>query len=91
MCGEHALILGIGRQFMEGDWFWKKYQIYTFEHYLNRKETFDPVKYEEYCKNNLFKPLIQSQQQADEATAHWKKITDERKDYHGTSVLFKSN
>ena len=34
MLGEPVLILGIGRQFMEGDWSWDKYQLFTYENFI---------------------------------------------------------
>ncbi|RTK93311.1 MAG: hypothetical protein EKK64_10400 [Neisseriaceae bacterium] len=89
MCGEAVLILGIGREFVEGDWFWNKLQIYTCEEYINRIEKFDPIAYVESLKNGL-PLLIQSQDQADKMNECWKMLAEKRADYQGDFVLFKS-
>ncbi|MEI8270327.1 MAG: hypothetical protein WCG45_03075 [bacterium] len=89
MCGESVLILGIGREFVEGDWFWNKLQLYTCEEYIYRKETFDSAKYEESVRNGL-PLLIQSQDQADRMNEHWKMLAEKRADYQGNFFLFKS-
>ncbi len=37
MIGSPALVLGIGREYAEGDMLWDRYQMFTFEEYINYK------------------------------------------------------
>lgn len=79
MCGSPALVLGIGRQFVEGDEHWTKIQKYTLEEYLN-------IKYE--YKEGLTR--FKSQEDADKEANHMQELARSYTRFQGKTLYFSS-
>lgn len=85
MIGIPALILGIGRTFVEGDEHWTKYQLFTMEDCLDVKYTYTPPTPETFSYS-----IYKSQEEADAAAAHEREFAASFAKFHGPEVYFEN-